>query len=233
MLRFRRWLTVEDGIFDQARVRANGTELWVNPVGNHTLDTAWSLVELDLSAFDGNPSVTIEFSMQSDGGLTFGGWNIDDVEIVTLSATVGGTGTSYCTAGTSGSGCQALLSGSGTPSATAGSGFALRATTVEGSSDGLFFFSTNGRQARPWGNGTSFQCVVPPVTRASAQLANGSPGFCDGVFTEDLNLRWAARPSQNPGAGAVVQAQLWYVDPANTSNQGSSFSDALEFTVAP
>ena len=35
------------------------------------------------------------------------------------------------------------------------------------------------------------------------------------------------------GAGTVVQAQLWYRDPQNTSNQTTSLSDAIEFTVAP
>ena len=35
------------------------------------------------------------------------------------------------------------------------------------------------------------------------------------------------------GAGAIVQAQLWYRDPVNTSNQTTSLSDALEFAVCP
>jgi hypothetical protein len=38
---------------------------------------------------------------------------------------------------------------------------------------------------------------------------------------------------KNLGAGAVVQAQLWYNDPASTSNQTTSLSDAVEFGVAP
>ena len=37
------------------------------------------------------------------------------------------------------------------------------ASGVQGQKDGLFFFGTNGQQANPWGNGTSYQCVVPPV----------------------------------------------------------------------
>jgi hypothetical protein len=36
---------------------------------------------------------------------------------------------------------------------------------------------------------------------------------------------------KNPGIGAVVQIQLWYRDPANTSNQSTSLSNALEFCV--
>ena len=35
------------------------------------------------------------------------------------------------------------------------------------------------------------------------------------------------------GAGATVQAQLWYRDPLNTSNQTTSLSNALEFSVNP
>ena len=143
---------------------------------------------------------------------------------------------SYCTAGTSASGCQALLSASGTASASAGSGFVLQAGGVEGAKDGLFFFGTNGQQANPWGNGTSYQCVVPPVTRAGTLSGSGTLAACDGSFAQDLNALWCPgcpKPAKNPGAGAVVQAQLWYRDPLSTSNQTTSLSDAIEFSVAP
>ena len=142
----------------------------------------------------------------------------------------------YCTAGTSASGCQALLSASGAASATASSGFTLSAATVEGQKDGLFFFGTDGQQANPWGNGTSYQCVVPPVVRAPVMTGTGTVGGCDGSFALDLNALWCPscpKPAKNPGAAAVVQAQLWYRDPASTSNQTTSLSDAIEFVVAP
>ena len=139
----------------------------------------------------------------------------------------------YCTAGTSSNGCQASLSVSGSASATQTTGFVLSAATVEGNKDGLFFFGTNGRQANAWGNGTSFQCVVPPVNRGGLLRASGLAGQCDGAFAQDLNARWQAKPNQNPGAGALVQAQLWFRDPANTSNQTTSLSDAIEFAVGP
>ena len=140
----------------------------------------------------------------------------------------------YCTAGTSASGCQALLSATGTPSATATSGFTLQAGTVEGQKDGLFFFGTNGQQANPWGNGTSYQCVVSPVVRTPTTSGVGTIGLCDGSFTLDLNALWCPKcpkPAKNPGAAAVVQAQLWYRDPLSTSNQTTSLSDAIEFSV--
>ena len=139
----------------------------------------------------------------------------------------------YCTAGSSASGCQAVLSGSGVASASAPSGFSLDASAVEGGKNGLYFFGTNGRQANSWGNGTSFQCVVPPVKRAGLLTGTGSIGQCDGTFSQDLNAVWTATPAKNPGAGAVVQAQLWYRDAFNTSNQKTSLSDAIEFVVAP
>ena len=104
---------------------------------------------------------------------------------------------------------------------------------MEGQKDGLFFFGANGRQVAPWGNGTSIQCVVPPVKRGGLLLGAGTPGACDGAFAQDLNARWTAKPGQNPGAGAIVQAQLWYRDSQNTSNQTTSLSDGIEFCVAP
>ena len=140
---------------------------------------------------------------------------------------------SYCTAGTSSSGCRATLSSKGCASATAATGFHLLATDVEGDKDGIFFFGTNGRQAHPWGNGTSFQCVVPPVKRGGLLTGGGTLNACDGSFQQDLNTRWQTHPAHNPGAGAVVQAQLWYRNPFGTGNKTTALSDALEFRVGP
>jgi len=151
-----------------------------------------------------------------------------DVAMVPLSATA-----NYCTAGTSASGCQVVLTSLGTPSATAPSGFTLSGVDVEGNKDGLFFFGTNGRQANGWGTSSSFQCVAPPVKRGGLLVGSGSVGACDGVLSQDLSARWTAKPNQNPGAGAVVQAQLWYRDPQSTSGQNTSLSDAVEFVVCP
>ena len=146
--------------------------------------------------------------------------------------TLGGLVT-YCTAGTSAAGCQALLSATGTASASLPSGFLLQADEVEGLRDGVFFFGTSGQQANSWGSGTSYQCVVPPVKRASLMIGTGTAFQCDGVFTLDLNAHWTQKPNHNPGAGAVVQTQLWYRDPFNTSNQTTSLSEAGEFGVCP
>lgn len=166
-------------------------------------------------------------------GATGGHFQLDDLE---LDLAADRPPVTYCTAGTSAIGCQALLFASGTPSASASSGFTLRALGVETPNQGLFFFGTNGRQAAPWGNGSSFQCVTPPVQRGGLLSTVGAFGFCAGSLHQDLNARWCPtcpKPAQNPGPGAVVQAQLWYRDPLNTSNQTTSLSNAVEFTMAP
>ncbi len=75
--------------------------------------------------------------------------------------------------------------------------------------------------------------MVPPVLRGGLLASSGTPGSCDGILFQDLNALWTANPANNPGAGSVVQAQLWYRDPANTSNQTTSLSNALEFSVCP
>lgn len=180
---------------------------------------------LGVSIAPGDYLVISNAAIGSNGGWLF----FDDSGLdFIVSAAV-----SYCTAGLSANGCQATLSAGGIPSAANPSGFVLSAATVEGAKDGLFFFGANGRQTNAWGNGTSFQCVVPPVKRAGLLPGSGTAGLCDGAFSQDFNALWTAKPAQNPGAGAVVQAQLWYRDPFNTSNQTTGLSDALEFTVGP
>ena len=139
-------------------------------------------------------------------------------------------------AGTSASGCNAKLAHEGVPSATASSGFTLFANDVEGDKDGLYFFGSNGRQANPWGSGTSYQCVTPRVHRAGLLSAVGTNAACDGAFAQDLNAYWCPtcpKANKNPGAGAVTQAQLWYRDPFNTSTRTTSLSDGGEFLVCP
>jgi len=142
----------------------------------------------------------------------------------------------YCTAGTSAGGCQAFLAGCGAPSASALDGYSLRAGNLEGFQDALLYFGISGRQALPWGP-ASYQCVRPPVHRTPLQsgAGNGAPGWCDGTYELDLNALWCPtcpKPGLNPGAGTVVQAQLWIRDPL-APLKGSTTSSAVEFTVGP
>jgi ELWxxDGT repeat protein len=139
----------------------------------------------------------------------------------------------YCTPGTTASGCQAGIGATGIPSASSPSGYVVDVVGAEGDKDGLFFFGPNGRQANPWGSSTSYQCVVPPVKRSPVQPGGGTGGACDGAYLLDFNTLITASPNKAPAVGDVVQIQCWFRDPFNTSNQTTSFSDALEFTLCP
>jgi hypothetical protein len=218
------------------QVTANGST-WVTAVtsGPSGIETQgdWLHYEFALADFVA-PSATVQVRFQAEdiGSSSTVEAAVDDFRIHGF----GCGAVAYCASGTSASGCQAVLSASGTPSATASNGFLLSATSVEGAKDGLFYFSSNGRQANAWGNGTSLQCVVPPLKRATLLTGNGTAGACNGVLAQDLNALWCPacpKSHKNPGAGAQVQAQLWYRDPASTSNQTTSLSHGVEFTLAP
>jgi len=89
-LRYMRWLTVEEGVYDQATIYVNGTQVWQNAASGNHIDTAWVEHIIDISAIaDNNASVTVEFHMESDGGVEFGGWNIDDFGIFGFAEEVG------------------------------------------------------------------------------------------------------------------------------------------------
>jgi hypothetical protein len=178
-----------------------------------------------------------EIPALTGGAITYTVKSTDPVGNTGASATLGYTVTpspvSYCTAGTSAGGCQALLTSTGVPSASAPSGFVLVAAGAEGGKNGLVYFGTAGRTAQTWGSTSSYKCVASPTRRGELIASGGTAGACDGTFSYDLNARWQQIPSQNPGAGAVVQAQLWYRDPQSAGNPKTAFSDALELTVCP
>jgi len=73
-LEFMRWLTVEEGQYDQAQIFVDGVKVWQNPTSGNLIDTSWTPFSLDISAqAAGDSSVVIEFRMKSDGGVEFGG----------------------------------------------------------------------------------------------------------------------------------------------------------------
>jgi hypothetical protein len=90
-LRFARSLAVEEGVYDQAKIKVNGVTVWSNPANGNLIDNGWAMQEVDISAIaDGNSDVKVRFTMESDTSLEFGGWNIDDFEISTLGPVPGG-----------------------------------------------------------------------------------------------------------------------------------------------
>jgi hypothetical protein len=206
--------------------------------------TSWSERQ-KLLASDATPGDSFGWSMALSGDTALIGAFYDDIAPVTVWFSQGhgsaysfrlspGAPETYCTAGTSASGCRALFSASGTASASAPSGFVLTATGAEGARNGAFLLGNGGHQANPWGNGTSYQCIVPPAVSAGVLPGAGALGTCDGAFAQDLNALWCPscpKAALNPGFGASVQAQLWYRDPFSTSNQTTSLSDAIEFAV--
>jgi hypothetical protein len=182
-------------------------------------------VSINLSAWvaispEGNPMVTnTNTSDFRNAGLTV---SFKEVEYA-----------SYCTSGVSANGCNAVLLASGRSSATAPNGFDLIAT-ADGNRFGLFYYGTAPKfPPTAVGTSSSYLCVQPPVRRTALIKSTGAAGACNGVFKDDLNQRWTAKPLHNPGAGAAVYAQLWYRDPTNTSNQVSNRSNAIWFCVGP
>ncbi len=92
ILQYRRWLSVEDSYYDQAQIYANDTSVWKNHGTNRnvgdeqTEDAEWMLHTVRLSDV-ANPLV-LGWDLTSDGGLEFGGWNIDDVCVYAYDSTV-------------------------------------------------------------------------------------------------------------------------------------------------
>ncbi|MEZ4236725.1 MAG: MYXO-CTERM sorting domain-containing protein [Myxococcota bacterium] len=82
-LQYARWLNIEDATYDQAVVTANGVEVWTNhegaPGDEHHQDRQWVTHAVDLQGIADQGAVELGWEMHSDGGLQFGGWNLDDV----------------------------------------------------------------------------------------------------------------------------------------------------------
>lgn len=99
LLSYRRWLSVEDALYDQARLvllddlGALSSQLWSNPAtaGGSTrlADGDWVLRDHSLAPYLdetglGLGALNFGYSLRSDAGLEYGGWNIDDLCVVEL-----------------------------------------------------------------------------------------------------------------------------------------------------
>ena len=65
--------------FDYAIVQVNGTQVWRTP--NSTASPDWIHQTVDLSAYAGNPSVTITFLLHATTVVNRSGWYLDDISI--------------------------------------------------------------------------------------------------------------------------------------------------------
>jgi hypothetical protein len=87
LVQFRRWLRVEDGYYDHANVLVDGALAWTNhasrqSVGDeHHLDEQWTLASIQTEDSDLDGTITLAWQIDSDQGLAFGGWNLDDVAV--------------------------------------------------------------------------------------------------------------------------------------------------------
>jgi len=89
-LDFHRWLGVEQPAYDHASVRVSNdgsywTTVWANEA--EIADVSWTEMNLNISAVaDDQPAVYLRWTMGStDGGWTYCGWNIDDIQLVACS----------------------------------------------------------------------------------------------------------------------------------------------------
>ncbi|MGH7336858.1 MAG: MYXO-CTERM sorting domain-containing protein, partial [Myxococcota bacterium] len=85
-LQYRRWLNVDDAQFDQAKILADGAQLWINqssfnpPIAHR--DREWRFHDVDLSPLAQDGRVQVSFELTADDQNVLGGWNLDDVCIV-------------------------------------------------------------------------------------------------------------------------------------------------------
>ena len=87
IVQYRRWLNVEDGYYDQARVYGNDEVLWTNHASSeqqgdeNTADDQWVLATHRAALTD--TALVLGWEIESDQGYESGGWNIDDVCVYT------------------------------------------------------------------------------------------------------------------------------------------------------
>ena len=176
MLVYRRWLTVEDGLYDHANILVsnNGgtswTTVWTNPatVGGTTpfIDTSWVEHNINISALaDNQPGVRVRFEMISDGGVNFGGWNIDALKLTArpeapiVTFTGSSTGGQLQTVRTAGNpGDAVILAADLTTTATFYNGFGTLSLDIGSPTLVLFY---DGSQVIAPNGALSFSFIVP------------------------------------------------------------------------
>lgn len=105
-LQYRRWLAVEDGHFDKAKILVNGKELWVNSTQNigdssstHHIDREWRFHDVPISGKVPGHVFDVRWDLTSDEGLNLGGWQLDDVCLVANVNSICGDGVKTPTEG--------------------------------------------------------------------------------------------------------------------------------------
>jgi hypothetical protein len=153
-LSYRRWLTVEDGLYDVASIELSVgggpfVAVWQNAVGtgNH-IDKSWVKHEVRLAAADNQAAVQIRFRLDTDGGVVFGGWTVDDLRLDAFPPT-----STMTLSGSTAPGATATVSLAGNPGDT----FAWAADVA---TPGYYVPSLGTIAFDPFGPG--FLLILPP-----------------------------------------------------------------------
>jgi MYXO-CTERM domain-containing protein len=93
-LQYRRWLTVEDGLGDQATIVANNGLAWSNYASTetstvHHIDREWRFQDVDLTPFVANSQVEVSFRLSTNERRSYGGWTIDEFCVVGVNMACG------------------------------------------------------------------------------------------------------------------------------------------------
>ena len=87
---------VKQWLYDHATIVATNRTVWSNfdtmEGSTHHLDTGWVFHDVPLNEAVFNQSVQVSFVLDSDEGLEFGGWNIDEVCIMANPSAICGDG---------------------------------------------------------------------------------------------------------------------------------------------
>ena len=216
----RRWLSVQYGAADQARIRVNGVVVWSNPASDSVLDQAWTPMEVDISPqADSNPSVQIEFELRTDGVAQLGGWNVDDVAITRLGPAVDecNAPTTYGPGKVHSGGEVAVLAVVGDPSLLFGPfEFQLLGAVPDRP---VMLYSSHAPAATPLLGGTLL--LAQPLAREAYWTIDG---------LGSVHANYAVQPFQ---VGTTRFYQCVFRDPAHLDGTGIGFSRAVRVRFCP
>jgi choice-of-anchor B domain-containing protein len=221
-LRFERWLRVDDSAHDVARVVVNGSEVWRNPTNGGTLptlDVEWGTIDLDVSAYaDDVASTTVRFELKTDPSVAYGGWNVDDVELYSISTARDSE--SYGTGAAGSGGFVPTLATTGDPQ-IGGPPFSLDGADLLGGANGLVLVGF-ARAQIPFKGLDLLVDPVPP-TLLLPVTALGAPGVA-GAGTFSFSGAIADDPAY---VGVEIDAQVIVFDPGAPKGLASSAGRAF------
>jgi choice-of-anchor B domain-containing protein len=221
-LRFQRWLRVEDSALDVARVLVNGVEIWRNPTNGgtlRTLDEEWATMDFDVSAVADDVAATkVRFELKTDASITRGGWNVDDVELYSISTCRDSE--SYGTGGPGSGGFVPTLTTVG-DAKIGGAPFSLAGADMLGGANGVLLVGF-GRAQIPYKGLDLLVDPVPPTFLAPF-TASGPAGVDDvGTFSISAGI-----PDDPAFVGLEIDTQLLVFDAGAPKHLASSAGRAF------